>query len=359
LTRVGSTPVRVRFAPSPTGSLHIGNALSAVANRVFADEHGGTVVLRIDDTDPARVVAGGEEAIFEDLTWLDVRWDDGPYRQSDRGEVYAAAAERVLAGGALQDPDRSIRLDGTTLVRADGTATYQLATVVDDIELGITHVIRGSDHRPNEAVHRRIAAALGAAFPEVIHHGLILGDDGKKLSKRHGQKVATLAELRAEGIPGAATRAYLEELGLPRHDVRLDLGRIRRLAVEAIQAMPDGDLAATVDAPIEIVPALRGARTLVEAAGIADQILATPEVVLSDDARPTLDRFAELRSAASERVDADAARAIVRELKAVGGDLKALRLALTGAERGPELAAVVAALPRGVALARAAAALRS
>ena len=352
-----SSPVRVRFAPSPTGSLHIGNALSAVANRVFADERAGTLVLRIDDTDPVRVVAGGEEAILEDLTWLDVGWDDGTYRQSARGDVYAAATERVLEGGAVRDPDGSIRLEGTTLVRADGTATYQLATVVDDIELGITHVIRGSDHRPNEPVHRRIAAALGAVFPEVIHHGLVLGDDGKKLSKRHGQQVATLAELRAEGIPGSAARAYLQELGLPRHDVHLDLGRIRRLAVEAIQGMPDEDLSAAAGAPLEIVPALRGARTLAEAAAIARQILATPEIALPDDARPTLDRFGELRAAAPERVDADAARLIVRELKAVGGDLKVLRLALTGAERGPELAAVVAALPREEALARAAAAL--
>ena len=356
LTRVGSTPVRVRFAPSPTGSLHIGNALSAVANRVFADEHGGTLALRLDDTDPTRVVADGEKAILEDLGWLGLAWDDGPYRQSERGDLYAAAAERALGGGALRDPDGSIRLDGTTLVRTDGSATYQLATVVDDIELGITHVIRGSDHRPNEHLHRRIAAALGATFPEVIHHGLVLGDDGKKLSKRHGQQVATLAELRDEGIPGSAARAYLEELGLPRHDVRLDLGRIRRLAVEAIQALPDAELAAAAGASLEIVPALRGARTLVEATAIARQILATPDIVLAADSGPTVERFAELRAAAPEHVDADAARSIVRELKAVGGDLKALRLALTGAERGPELAAVVAALPRDEALRRARAA---
>src|SRR5262249_46298384 len=130
LTRVDSTPVRVRFAPSPTGSLHIGNALSAVANRVFADEHGGTLALRIDDTDPTRVVGGGEAAILDDLAWLGVPWDDGPYRQSERGELYEAAAVRALEGGAVRDPDGSIRLDGTTLVRADGSATYQLATVV-------------------------------------------------------------------------------------------------------------------------------------------------------------------------------------------------------------------------------------
>ena len=352
-------PVRVRFAPSPTGSLHIGNALSAVANRAFADAHAGVLVLRIDDTDPTRVVPGGEEAILEDLGWLGLAWDEGPFRQSERGTVYAAAAQKALAGGAVRDPDGSIRLDGTTLVRADETATYQLATVVDDLELGITHVIRGSDHRPNESVHQRIAAALGATFPEVIHHGLVLGEDGKKLSKRHGHAFASLAELRDEGIPGAAARAYLDELDLPRHDVQLDLSRLRRLAIDAIEAMPDEELAAAADAPLELVPVLRGARTLVEAREIARQVADPVPVSLGDPARPTVERFTELRAAAADRVDSEEARSIIRELKAVGGDLKALRLALTGAERGPELAAVVAALSRDEALRRSAAAIGS
>ena len=349
--------VRVRFAPSPTGSLHIGNALSAVANRAFADERGGVLVLRIDDTDPTRVVPGGEQAILDDLAWLGVEWDEGPIRQSERSAVYAAAAEQALAGGAIHDADGAVRLDGTTLVRADGSATYQLATVVDDLELGITHVIRGSDHRPNETVHRRIADALGGTFPEVIHHGLVLGEDGKKLSKRHGHALASLAELRDEGFPGPAVRAYLEELGLPRHDVRLDLKRLRRLAIDAIEAMPDEELAAAADAPLELVPVLRGARTFVEASEAARQILDPAPVRLDEAAGPTVLRFVELREAAPETLDDEGARSIVRELKAVGGDLHALRLALTGAERGPELAAVVAAVPREEALRRAAAAI--
>jgi glutamyl/glutaminyl-tRNA synthetase len=349
--------VRVRFAPSPTGSLHVGNALSAVANRAFADDHGGTLVLRIDDTDPARVVAGGERAILEDLAWLDVGFDEGPLRQSERSVVYEAAAERLLAGGgAVYDQDGSVRLGSATLIRPDGSATYQLATVVDDVELGITHVIRGSDHRPNESLHRQIAAALGAEFPEVIHHGLILGEDGRKLSKRRGDAYAALADLRDAGFPGNAVRAYLDELGLPQHDVQLDLSRLRRLAIDAIAAMPDDELAAAADAPLDLAHALRGARTLLEAREIARQILAPPDVSLAEDARPTLERFAELRGSAAERLDGDSAKAIIRELKAVGGDLRALRLALTGAERGPELALVVSALERDEALRRIAAA---
>ncbi len=347
--------VRLRFAPSPTGSLHLGNALSAVANRAFADERGGVLVLRIDDTDPARNVPGGEQAILEDLQWLGVAWDEGPLRQSERSDVYAEALARVLEHGAVRDDDGSVRLGGVTLARPDGSATYQLATVADDLALDITHIIRGSDHRPNEEVHRRIARALDGALPEVLHHGLLLGDDGKKLSKRHGH--SSVAELRVEGLPATAVRAYLDELGLPQHDVHLDLPRLHRLSIDAITAMPDEDLAAAADAPIRLARALRGARTLVEAQSIARQILEPDPVVLGDEARATLERFAELRATAPEFVDEGEARAIVRELQAVGASLKLLRLALTGAPRGPELWTVVEALDSEEALRRAAAAI--
>ena len=143
---------RVRFAPSPTGSLHVGNALSAVANRNL----GHDFLLRIDDTDSARNVPGGGEEILRDLEWLGVQWDEGPLRQSERQELYREAAAKL--GGD--------RFGRTTLLREDGTATYHLASVVDDVELGITHVIRGNDHRPNEALHRELTKALGAKPPE-------------------------------------------------------------------------------------------------------------------------------------------------------------------------------------------------
>jgi glutamyl/glutaminyl-tRNA synthetase len=344
--------VRVRFAPSPTGSLHVGNALTAVANRRFAGERGGVLVLRIDDTDATRTVAGGEEAILEDLAWLDVGFEEGPVRQSERAPSYAEAADRALeSGGAQRDAEGAVRLGATTLLRPDGTATYQLASVVDDLELGITHVIRGSDHRPNLELHRRIARAVGGELPEVIHHGLVLGEDGKKLSKRHGH--SSIAELREEGLPATAVRAYLDELDLPEHDVHLDLARLRRLAIDAIAAMPDEELAAAAAAPVEAVPVLRGARSLVEAREYARFVLSPEPVELPDEADATLERFAELRSSAPDRLDSEGARAIVRELKAVGGDLRSVRLALTGAATGPELAAVLAALSRDEALARA------
>ena len=346
--------MRVRFAPSPTGSLHVGNALTAVANRRFADEHGGVLVLRIDDTDPSRTVEGGEAEILEDLAWLGVTVDEGPVRQSERASSYTEAAARAVeARKADRDDDGSVRLlaGGTTLLRPDGTATYQLASVVDDLEFRITHVIRGSDHRPNLPVQTRIATALGAHLPVVIHHGLVLGHDGKKLSKRDGH--SSIADLRGEGFPAAAVREYLDELGLPEHDVHLDLARLGRLAVDAIAAMPDDELAATADAPPAAVPALRGARSLVEAREYARLVLEPAQVELGPEAASTLERFVELRASARELLSHEEAREIVRELKAVGGDLHALRLALTGADRGPELAAVLAAVPREEAISRA------
>src|SRR2546423_531581 len=195
--------MKVRFAPSPTGSLHIGNALGAVANRNF----GGSFLLRIDDPDPARNVEGGEQAILDDLRWLGIEWDEGPVRQRERGDRYREAAAGL--------PER---FQGVQLLRPDGSATYQLASVVDDIDFGITHVIRGSDHRPNEPLHRALTEALGATAPEYIHLGLILGPDGKQLSRR--SEGASVASLRDAGIPPEAVRRYLEELGTPRFRAR-------------------------------------------------------------------------------------------------------------------------------------------
>ena len=323
---------RVRFAPSPTGSLHVGSALSAVANRNF----GGTMLLRIDDTDPSRNVEGGEAAILEDLAWLGVDWDEGPARQSERRERYRDAAEHL-----------GDRFDGITLVRESGLATYHLASVVDDVDFEITHVIRGNDHRPNEELHRRLHLALGHEPPEFLYHGLVLGPDGQKLSKRHG--ATSVAELREAGVPAAAVRGYLDELGMPRHDVHLDLPRIRRFAIEAIAALSDAELAEAAGAPVALAPALRGARDLNEAREYARQILEPEPVELPEEARPTLERFKELGGADGKTV--------VRELKAVGGNLKALRLALTGRDKGPELAAIVEALPHDEAVRRVDAAL--
>ena len=328
-------PVRVRFAPSPTGSLHLGNALSAVANRRLGD----WMLLRIDDTDPARNLAGGEEAILRDLEWLGVAWDEGPVRQTERADRHREAA------APLGD-----RFDGLTLLREDGSPTYHLASVVDDIDFGITHVVRGNDHRPNEPLHRRLFEALGATPPEFVHHGLILGPDGRKLAKR--APGGSVVSLRDEGIPAEAVRAYLEELDLPRHDVHLDLARIRSLSVDVIAQLSDEELAARLDIPVEAVAVVRGAHDLTEGASLARGVLDPPPPAPPRSPETNV-RFVELRTQLPEYLGKEEAKALQRELKAVGGDLRALRVSLTGAERGPELWAVLRALPRDEAVRRA------
>jgi glutamyl-tRNA synthetase len=328
---------RVRFAPSPTGTLHVGNALSAVANRRLGD----WMLLRIDDTDSARNVAGGEEAIVDDLRWLGIGWDAGPVRQSERAERHMQAAA---------DAGLPQRFDGVMLWRDDGSPTFHLGSVVDDVDFAITHVIRGSDHRANEELHAALHRALGSKPPHVVHHGLVVGPDGKKLSKR--AEGATVASLRDAGFPAEAVRAYLEELDLPRHDVHLDLDRIRSLSVDVVAQLSDEELAARVGVPPEAAPLMRGAHDLVEARALARAVLEPPSNTVLQ-APETLARFAELRSPLPDVLSRDEAKAVVRELKAVGGDLRSLRLALTGAQRGPELWAVLRALPRDEALRRA------
>ena len=330
---------RVRFAPSPTGTLHVGNALSAVANRRFGD----WLLLRIDDTDPARNLPGGEEAILADLEWLGIGWEEGPVRQSERVDRYLEAAR---SAGVEQ------RFDGVMLWRDDNSPTFHLASVVDDHDFAITHVIRGSDHHANEDLHAALHRALGFEPPVVIHHGLVVGDDGRKLSKRADG--ATVASLRDAGYPPEAVRVYLEELGLPKHDVHLDLDRIRSLSVEALGALSDDELARRLGAPVEAVPLARGAHDLGEARALVAGVLDPASDGLSPARSPeTLARFVELRAPLPDHLDKDAAKLVLRELKAVGGDLRALREALTGRDRGPELWAVLSALPRDEAIRRA------
>ena len=333
---------RTRFGPSPTGSLHLGGALSAAANR----RRGDWFLLRIDDTDVEREVPGSLEKIVADLAWLGIEWDEGPLRQSSRAERHREAAHTV----GTEDDEGALRFGRLTLLRPDGSPTYHLASVVDDADFRITHVVRGSDHRPNSELQQNLARALGFEPPEYVHHGLLLGEDGRKLSKRN-ESISSVEDLREAGIPAEAARRYLDELGEPAHDVHLDLPRLRRLAIDAISALSDEELAARVGAPVELARALRGSRDLNEAREAAHAILEPRPVTLPAEARPTLERFAELRANGLD------GKEIVRELKAVGGDLKSLRLALTGVERGPELWAVIAALPRDEALRRVDAAL--
>ena len=305
------------------------------------------MILRIDDTDATRVEPRAEAGILRDLEWLGLPWDEGPIRESARRERHVEAARAI----GSEDAEGAVRFGRVTLVRSDGRPTYHLASVVDDVDLRVTHVIRGKDHLGNADLHAALARALGAEPPAYLHHGLLVGLDGAKLSKRHG--ATSLAELREAGIPPEAVHRYLEELGFPRGDVRFDEARLRRLAVEAIGALGDDELAARVGAPVALAPALRGARTLVEARVIAASLLAPPVPdAVASSSREALERFRERRTEAKERLDPAGARALVAELREAGVDLRSLRLALTGAERGPELWTVLVALPRAEALRR-------
>jgi glutamyl-tRNA synthetase len=256
-------PVRVRFAPSPTGALHIGGARTALYNWLYARGRGGALVLRIEDTDRERSTPENVEQILEALRWLELDWDEGPlsqYEGADRhrervegllasGRAYrdSATAEDVVAwkkehgnrgyrGEPSDDPGAAVRLrvpdEGDTVVldeirgevrfpnetsddfviaRGDGSALYNLAVAVDDADMGITNVIRGDDHLSNTPKQLLVMEALGVDPPRYAHLPLLHGPDGKKLSKRHG--AASVQELRDAGYLPAAVRNYLSLLG--------------------------------------------------------------------------------------------------------------------------------------------------
>ncbi len=248
--------VRARFAPSPTGRLHLGGARTALFNHLFARYHRGSSILRIEDTDRARSSEEFERDLLDNLDWLGLTFDEGPYRQSERGAHYERAAARLSEkeltyeaedeegrralyfrpperAGTFQDFLRGeipfSKVGDFVLLKSDGTPSYNFAAVVDDLDMGVTHVIRGEEHLPNTARQALLYGALDAGEPEFIHLGLILGPDGKKLSKRHG--AASLAEYRRDGYLPEALVNYLALLGWTHPEGReefADLGELER-----------------------------------------------------------------------------------------------------------------------------------
>jgi glutamyl-tRNA synthetase len=258
-----SVPVRVRFAPSPTGALHIGGARTALYNWLYGRGRGGALVLRIEDTDRERSTPENVEQILDALRWLELDWDEGPLSQYERSDRHRERVEELLASGRAyrdsatgedvaawkkehgnrgyrgepsDDPGAAVRLrvpdEGDTVVldetrgeirfpnetsddfviaRGDGSALYNLAVAVDDGDMGITHVIRGDDHLSNTPKQLLVMEALGVDPPRYAHLPLLHGPDGKKLSKRHG--AASVQELRDAGYLPAAVRNYLALLG--------------------------------------------------------------------------------------------------------------------------------------------------
>jgi glutamyl-tRNA synthetase len=228
--------VRVRFAPSPTGFLHIGGVHTALFNWLFARHEGGEFRLRIENTDTSREVAEAAEQIEESLRWLGLDWDGPVTFQLDRMERCKEEARRLVAEGAAYEDEGAIRIrmpdEGVTAwddlvrgrieypsekledlvaIRADGRPTYNFASPVEDWLDGITHVIRGEDHIPNTPKQIRILEALGAPVPRYAHLANILGADGRKLSKRHG--AVSVEEFRRDGYHAPALLNYLALLG--------------------------------------------------------------------------------------------------------------------------------------------------
>jgi glutamyl-tRNA synthetase len=231
-----SDSMRVRFAPSPTGALHVGGARAALYNWLLARGNGGTFVLRIEDTDRERSTPENIEQILDALGWLGLDWDEGPYFQSECGERHREEIARLVEEGHAYFDEGAVRLrvpdEGATVVpdlirgditfqhkdiadfviaRSDGSPLYNFAVAVDDHDMGITHVIRGEDHISNSPRQMMVLKALGADTPVYAHLPLLHGPDGKKLSKRHG--AASVQELRDAGYLPAAVRNYLALLG--------------------------------------------------------------------------------------------------------------------------------------------------
>ena len=228
--------MRVRFAPSPTGVLHIGGARTALYNWLLARGSGGTFVLRIEDTDRERSTPENVEQILDALRWLELDWDEGPLSQAERRPEHTAAIQQLVDAGAAYEDEGAIRLrvpdEGETVVhdairgditfphsaiqdfvirRSDGSPLYNLAVAVDDRDMEISHVVRGDDHISNTPRQVMILRALGAEPPLYAHLPLLHGPDGKKLSKRHG--AASVQELRDAGYLPEAVRNYVSLLG--------------------------------------------------------------------------------------------------------------------------------------------------
>jgi glutamyl-tRNA synthetase len=464
-------PVVTRFAPSPTGFLHIGGGRTALFNWLYARRHGGKMLLRIEDTDRERSTDAAIEAILDGLSWLGITWDGEPTYQFARAARHAEVAHSLLAAGhayrcyasqqeleemreLARQEKRTARYDGRwrdrdpatapegvkpvirlrapqegetvvedqvqgrvtwankdlddlVLLRSDGTPTYMLAVVVDDHDMGVTHIIRGDDHLTNAARQTQIYQALGWEVPSMSHIPLIHGSDGAKLSKRHG--ALGVDAYRAMGYLPAALRNYLVRLGwshgdqeifstqemiaafglesIGRSPARFDYAKLENLNGHYIRSSADGELVEAVEQMLPdladkrglaapLAPALRAkltaampglkerAKTLVELIDSAAYLYMTRPLpmeekaaaLLDDAARGNIGRLAS-DLASLDVWDAAATEAAVRgfaeanTLK-LGQIAQPLRAALTGKTTSPPLFDVMEVLGRDEVLAR-------
>jgi glutamyl-tRNA synthetase len=427
-----------RFAPSPTGYIHVGNLRTALMNYLIARKNGGTFILRIDDTDPIRSKEEYVEGLKEDLTWLGLKWDRVE-RQSERLDKYRAAADKLREMGrfyeAWETPteldlkrkkqlnmgkppvyDRAalnlteaeknklreergpgvwrfkldheriewndgilgdISIDAASvsdpvLIRADGQILYTLASVVDDTEMGVTNVVRGSDHVTNTATQIQIMKALGGTIPSFAHHSLLTGPQGEALSKRLG--VLALRDLRARGVQPFALLSVLSRIGssdpvelrtnmeelIDGFDIshfssaptKFDVEDLFPMTARYLQTLPLEAVAADIEAIG--VPDDKAAlfwqvtreniTTLQDLKGWWDMFSQGAEPVIADDDKEFIAQaMAMLPEGAFDETTWSTWTAAVKEKTGRKGKtlFMPLRLALTGQARGPEMAAVL------------------
>jgi glutamyl-tRNA synthetase len=448
-------PVRTRFAPSPTGFLHLGSARTALFNWAFARHHGGSLILRIEDTDRLRSTEESERAIDDGLAWLGIDWDEGPFRQSERGERHAEVIDSLIAKGRayrcrctreeLEErkqktvaaggkwtydgrcrdadlgpdcgphtvrlrlpPDAELTWDdavfgpsgqdvgeiGDMIIRrSDGNALFNVAVVVDDLDMNITHVIRGADHHPNTPFQIAIYQALEAEPPRFAHVPLIVGAGGKKLSKRRDP--VSIQHFRSEGYLPEATCNWLVRLGwshgdqeifsrdeigrlfdldaVHRSSAQADIGKYQWLTQHYLMEMPREDLIHAlwpflereVDAVVEPTPGVERlvdslrerSKTLVEMAS-QTRFLVSDEIQLDEKAarkhlkpaiRPALtdlrDGLAKLDSWSESGIEAvfERVRASHDDLP-MGKIAQPVRVAVTGGPVSPGIFETLMAL---------------
>jgi glutamyl-tRNA synthetase len=437
--------VTVRFAPSPTGRLHAGNIRTALLNWMFAQQRGGRLLLRLDDTDRERSTEEFANGIREDLTWLGLGWD-GEVKQSDRFAIYDAAVEKLKASGRLYpayetqdelelkrkrqlargrppvydraalkltDADRqklesagqsphwrfkletrdvmwndlirgeqhvdAASLSDPVLVRADGTYLYTLPSVVDDIDLGVTHVVRGEDHVANTAPQIQLFEALGAESPAFGHHNLLVGPEGQALSKR--ERALSIQGLREEGLEPLAVASYAATIGtsdtvaprqslqelvvrfsfgkLSRAPARFDVEELRALNARLLHALPFEAVALALrDMGIEdgeaFWLAVRSNLAVLSDAAAWWRVVKGPLQPVITDAALCQQAAALLPpepwdESTWERWAADVKQATGIKGKAL---FQPLRLALTAREHGPELKLLLPLIGQARAFAR-------
>ena len=458
--------VVTRFAPSPTGFLHIGGARTALFNWLYARRHGGTFRLRIEDTDRARSTTEAIDAIFEGLRWLGLEWDGEAVFQFARAGRHAEVAHRLLSEGKAyhcycspqeleamraqaiaegrparydgrwrdrdpSDAPAGIRpvvrfkapregstvvrdhvqgdvvtgneqLDDMVLLRADGTPTYMLSVVVDDFDMGVTHVIRGVDHLTNAARQQQLYLACGFPVPAFAHVPLIHGPDGAKLSKRHG--ALGVDAYREMGYLPEAMRNYLLRLGwshgddeiiptaqaidwfnlesIGRSAARFDFAKLQNLNGHYIRQTPDAELATLAEpflaakasrplSPVDrarllaAIPGLKErAKTLAELADNAVFLVATRPLIpdpaaakaLDAEARMLIGRLATILAGLADWSGSNLEKAVRgfadAEARKLGQVAQPLRAALTGRTVSPPIFDVLAVLGREESLAR-------